>query len=365
MAGLHATQQIERLTPLTDALASIERLVTAVAPRRVPCRDALSRICASGLTGATAHPAAAIALRDGMAVRAEATLDASSYAPVAIVATPVEVGDPLPAGADAVVPADALEWRGATAHVVAPLAPGDGVLPAGGDIAAGEPLRDAARRLRAVDLAAFGILGLTDIDVRVPRVLIAAASAGCDGVIAAIIGLLARAIEAAGGTVSRDGAFDASGEDALILVGGSGMGRRDQTVLELARRGQVAFHGVGLAPGETAAFGLIERRPVLVVPGRLDAALAVWLTLGRCMLAKLAGAKENEPSETGVLMHKITSTLGLAELVPMMRHGGRLMPLASGYLTLQSLARAEGYVLVSADSEGFPAGATVEMRPLP
>ena len=350
---------------LTDALASIERLVAPVPPRRIARNDALRRARASGLTVATAHPAAAIALRDGMAVRAEATLDASSYAPAAVDATPVEVGDPLPAGADAVAPADALEWRGATAHVVTPLAPGDGVLPAGGDMAAGEPLRRVTRRLRAIDLAAFDVLGLTDIEVREPRVRIAAANAARDGVTAAIVDLLARAVDAAGGTVSRDGALDPVDEDALILVGGSGSGRRDHTVHDLARRGRVAFHGVGLAPGATAAFGMIEQRPVLVVPARLDAALAVWVTLGRCLLAQLAGAKENEPIETGVLTRKITSTLGLAELVPVMRRGEEVTPLASGYLTLQSLTRADGYVLVAADREGFAAGARVDMRLLP
>ena len=135
---------------------------------------------------------------------------------------------------------------------------------------------------------------------------------------------------------------------------------------ELARRGKLAFHGVGLAPGETVAFGMIGKRPVLVVPGRLDAALAVWLTLGRTMLLQLAGCKENEPRLSGVLAQKITSTLGLAELVPVARrHGEQLKPLAFGYLPLQALTSADGYLLVPADSEGFPAGATVEMRPLP
>ena len=150
-----------------------------------------------------------------------------------------------------------------------------------------------------------------------------------------------------------------------MIVGGSGTGRRDRSVHELARRGKVEFHGVGLAPGEAAAFGMIGNRPVLIVPGRLDAALAVWLTLGRCMLLQLTGCKENEPSMSGILAQKITSTLGLAELVPVARRGEQLKPLAVGYLPLRVLASAEGYVLVPADSEGFPAGATVEMRPLP
>jgi molybdopterin biosynthesis enzyme len=42
-----------------------------------------------------------------------------------------------------------------------------------------------------------------------------------------------------------------------------------------------------------------------------------------------------------------------------------MTPLASGYLPLQALARADGYVLVPAGSEGFAAGTRVQMRPLP
>jgi molybdopterin biosynthesis enzyme len=362
MVDTTAPQRIARLMPLADALARIERLVDPVAPRRIALADALGRTRASGMTAAGAYPAVAIALRDGIAVRAEATLDAGSYAPVRVAATPVEVGDPLPAGADAVAPADAVELRGADADVLAPLAPGDGVLPAGGDMAAGEPLRRITRRLRGVDLAALAILGVTKLEVRAPRVHVAAASAAPGPVIAAAVGMLARAVEGAGGSVVATASAD---HDATILVGGSGAGRRDQTVRELARRGTVAFHGVGLTPGETAAFATIDQRPVLVVPGRLDAALAVWLTLGRCLLARLAGCKENAPAEPGVLARKVSSALGLAEVVPVARHGDALTPLAAGYLTLQSLTGADGYILVPADREGFPEGTRVEMMPLP
>jgi len=151
-----------------------------------------------------------------------------------------------------------------------------------------------------------------------------------------------------------------------MLIGGSGSGRRDDSVRELAQHGSVAFHGVALAPGETAAFGMFERRPVLIVPSRLDAALAVWLTLGRRMLVRLSGRSDVEEAHTSVVLtRKIASTLGLAEIVPVRREADGVEPLASGYLTLQSLARANGYIIVPPDSEGFPPGARVDMRPLP
>jgi len=369
-----AAQRIERLTPLADALAGVDRLVAPVAARRVETHAACGRILAADILAAVAHPAVALALRDGFAVRAEATLDAGPYAPAALAGppAPLEVGDPMPAGTDAVAPPDAIELRAGAASALAPLAAGDGILPPGADVAAGEVLCRAGARLRASDIAACAVLGHSRVDVREPRLRIVPARPERDPVIAAIVSLLARAVEAAGGAVitapdasGLEGALAAEGADAVMVVGGSGSGRRDRSIQTLARHGRVAFHGVGLMPGETAAFGTIAERPVLVVPGRLDAALAVWLTLGGRMLARLCGRASDDEATTVVLTRKIASSLGFAELVPVMRQAQGVVPLASGYLSLQSLARAAGFVLVPADREGYGAGAEVEMRPLP
>jgi len=362
-------QRIARLTPLTDALACIDRLVAPVAPRKVAIDQALGLSVAGDLVIRQAHPACAIALRDGVAVAAERTLDASAYAPAVLPGAPafVALGDALPAGTDAVAPIDMIEIRGAAVHAIAPLAPGDGVLPQGADATPGDHLAREGVRLRATGLAALAALGVThDLHVRAPRVCITSALPNPDRIVAAIRRLLAGAVAGAGGeAVASEGTLDAPDDTAIILIGGSGSGRRDRSVADLARRGTVAFHGVGLAPGETAAFGTIGARPVLIVPGRLDAALAVWLTLGRRMVARLAGHDDTEPTMPVTLTRKIASTLGLAEIVPVARENDGVVPLASGYLPLQALAQADGYVLVPADSEGFPAGAAVAMRPLP
>ena len=67
----------------------------------------------------------------------------------------------------------------------------------------------------------------------------------------------------------------------MVAIGGTGSGRNDASVRTLARVGQVAFHGIAIAPGETTALGFVGARPVLLLPGRMDAALAGWLTVGR------------------------------------------------------------------------------------
>ena len=140
---------------------------------------------------------AALALRDGWAVAADATADAGSYAPA-----------PLPppfASMSArrcrriptrVAPLDAVTAHGDRAEALAPVVAGDGVLPAGAD-AGSEPLRRAGERLRRTDIAALLAAGINRVTVREPRVRIVRAGAAHE-VIDAAVALIAGAIESRG-----------------------------------------------------------------------------------------------------------------------------------------------------------------------
>jgi molybdopterin biosynthesis enzyme len=162
-------------------------------------------------------------------------------------------------------------------------------------------------------------------------------------------------------------AMAAESADAIVAIGGTGSGRNDNAVQILTREGRLAVHGVALTPGETAAIGFVGATPVLLLPGRLDAALAVWLVVGRRILDRLAAAKsiDSEMAEALPLARKVTSTVGLAEVVPVRRNAAQAEPLASKYLPLSSLARSDGWILVPAESEGYPAGSSVQVRSWP
>jgi molybdopterin biosynthesis enzyme len=207
--------------------------------------------------------------------------------------------------------------------------------------------------------------------LRAPRLRLVRAVSGDDAVIDAAIGYLADAVECQGGVamIAAQGgladALAAADVDAIIVVGGTGSGRCDVTVHTLASIGAVLVHGVALLPGETTALGTVGARPVLAVPGRLDAALAAWHLLGRAMLARLAGNRETLPMRTARLTHKLSSPVGLSELVPVRCEGLSATPIASGYVPLAAIAQANGWVLIGADSEGYPAQSEVVIRPWP
>ena len=107
------------------------------------------------------------------------------------------------------------------------------------------------------------------------------------------------------------------------------------------------------------------RAEEVLVPGRLDAALAAWLIVGRRIMARLTSRTDDDPALPCTLSRKLVSGLGISELVLLRRDGEGVAPLASGYLPLSALPRAYGYTLVPPDSEGYPAGARIEMRLLP
>jgi molybdopterin biosynthesis enzyme len=373
---LEIPQRITRLTPIAEALARIDARISSVAPREIDVTNAIARTLAEDVAVGTPMPPKPIALRDGWATHSDLTHDASSYAPALLAKPPIRIdaGEILPTDTDAVASFDAVVVRDGRAEIVCSVAPGEGVLPAAADAVALRPLRRAGERVRATDAAVFAALGITRLQVREPRVRLVHAGAHRD-IVEATVALVTKATQSSGAVVINDkpraggddldAALRCDDDDAIIAIGGTGSGRADASVQTLLRAGKLEFHGVGLMPGETSAFGHAGKRPVLLLPGRLDAALAGWLMLGRRLLARLSGSAADDLSITAELSCKIASTVGIAEIVPVRLSGVRAEPLAANILPLQTLARADGFVLIPAESEGYPAGAAVAVRALP
>lgn len=368
-----STQRISRLTPLKAVLELINAQVEAVAPQRRTIATAYRHTLAEDVVS-SACPEYPIALRDGFAVAAASVADAGPYAPVVLPPTSrrIDVGQSLPGGSDAVLPFDAVVLRGAGAEAVAPVTAGEGVLPAGGDTAPGAILRRTGERLRSVDTAVMQAAGIKGALIREPRIAVTLGGEAGTLPLRAAFEFVVGAVSDVGAAVLRSGlditlestAADAK-SDAIIAVGGTGSGQSDCAVQSLARLGRVEMHGIAISPGETAAFGFAGAQPVLLIPGRLDAALAVWLLIGRRLVAKLAAGRVEDVAVMMPLKRKVASTIGLTELIPVRCAEGMAEPLPSGYLSLESLARSDGWMVVPADSEGFAEGTPVAVRPWP
>jgi molybdopterin molybdotransferase len=371
-------QRLSRLAPLHEIEAAVDAIARPVASRAIAVAAAAGRVLATDAVALTPVPPTAMALRDGWAVRSELVADAGPYAPAPLLPVPVwvDVGDPLPHDCDAVLMPDAVSMTGGTAQAIASAAPGEGVLAAAADADPGRPLCKAGQRLRPIDVAVLRAAGIAQVHIREPRVRVCSANPAIDAIDDMVAPLLACCIERDGGVATIERAALDGGRglmemlrqdenDAVVVVGGTGSGRHDASVTTLAGLGRVDIHGMGIRPGETAALGTAASRPVLLLPGRLDAALAVWLLVGRRLLARLIGLRANAPVAKVTLMRKVVSTIGLAEVVPVAACEGGVEPLAAASLPLWSLTRAAGWILVPPDSEGFAPGSIVELRSFP
>jgi molybdopterin molybdotransferase len=357
------------LTPLDAALAMLLDELSPVAPGERPLAEALGRV-AAGMPPLRALPSRDVAAADGFAFRARDLVGASSYSPLPLEQPPVwvEAGDPLPGDSDCVVDADLVEWSGPLAQVVAEAIPGQGVRRAGQDIAEASTIMSAGWPIRALDLLVARAAGIKTLAVRRPRLhLVNVPAAAGDNVTTPFIAELA---EAAGAVVLRS---DAAGRDAAsiapaletppcdlrITVGGTGVGRSDATVAALAKSGEVLAHGIALVPGRTTAVGKIGNIPVIALPGAPDQALAAWWTLALPVLDRLS-ARRARPTVRLPLARKIASGIGVTEIALLKKIDDSWMPLASGDLSLDAMARADGWLAIPADSEGFAAAAPVD-----
>ncbi|KAB1070833.1 molybdopterin-binding protein [Methylobacterium planeticum] len=378
------------LMPLDEALARLRDGLAPVTPCILPLAEAVGRIAAATVTAAGPLPRGRSSLRDGWAAVAAEITGASPYAPVPLPRAPawIEAGEALPPGHDTVLPAEAIAAAGPGAEAVSDAPAGDGTRPAGGDLAAGQELIGAGARVTALRALALAEAGLDTVAVRVPRVALVLTGAGRragpearGAALAALVGRaggrVASVADAAGGVADWADALAAAEADAILVVGGTGFGRADHAADALAAAGRLDGHGLALRPGETAGFGRIGATPVLLLPGRPEAMLAAFLALARPLLAVLAGARP-EPARRATLRRKVTSGIGLSEIVFVAgtEEGAPLdaatpdvltpdvLPLGGAELALGRLLLARGAILVPPEREGYSEGTPVAILPL-
>src|SRR5215467_13380891 len=262
----------------------------------VPLTEALHRVPAAAVTAPHALPGFARSTVDGYAVKATDTYGVSEGLPgylqvagaVQMGAEPdvtvgpgtvasMPTGGVLPPGADAVVMIEyTQEAMPGTIEVVRPVAPGDGVVRADEDAAAGAELVPAGRPLRAQDLGMLAAAGVTSLAVHArPRVTIlstgdevvppdtAALRPGQvrDATAAALAALVTESGgEPAGGGIVPDdaGLLEAAlraalaGSDLIVISAGSSVGARDETAAAVAALGPPGIwcHGLAIKPGK-------------------------------------------------------------------------------------------------------------------
>lgn len=337
------------LTPLDAALAQLLRSLEPVAASEC-ATGAASTGDIAGLDELKAWPPRDVAAVDGWALRASELVGASSYTPLLLVKEPVwvEAGDGIPDGCDCVIDEDAVDRSGPIVQVLAEAIPGQGIRRKGGEIAETSAIVEMWKLGDLRHLPRARVVNIPGGDITAKLVARSLHAAGVE----------IECVEAdARDAVSIANALEVSACDLLITIGGSGVGRTDATVLALAERGDVFAHGLALQPGRTTAIGRIGNKPVIVMPGAPDQALAVWWTLVLPALDRLGAGQRQTVIRP--LAQKIASSVGIAEIVLLGEPDGAWVPLAVGDLPLTAIARAKAWLVVPGDSEGYAAGTPV------
>ncbi len=343
---------------------------------------------------------------DGIAVLATDVVGASEMSPVLLTPDrfdPVDTGDPLPPGRDAVVMREHVQHQDdGGVQLVAPVTAGRHIRRAGEDIMAGEPLLPTGHRLRPVDVAVVAAAGHIDLMVQ-QRPVVAILPTG-DEVrpIGSAIGrgevldtnslmLAEQAREAGCATVALPVERDDPGRiaaavrgiadraDLVLVIAGSSAGRGDHTPAVLAELGQVAVQGVAMRPGHPVVLGLIHAArpvPAIGVPGYPVSAAHVFEMFAVPLIGLLLGTPAGaRPTVRARLARAVSSPPAIDEWVrvgltrvdgPLDDGGGfAALPVSKGAGVLSSLMRAGGLLRIPAGSSGHEVGAEVVVELLP
>ncbi len=407
--------------------AAREKLLSELTPLSlstlIETETALGRVTAEDVLAPHPLPAFPRSTVDGYAVRARDTFGASDTLPAYIKLTGevpmgdapaftlqpgqcalIHTGGMLPGGADAVVmleytqPAPASEIE-----ILRPVADGENIIRVGEDVAAGQVVLPAGRRLRPAEIGGLMALGIMNLRVA-NKVRVGLISSGDEvippaqqarpGQVRDINAYtLATLIVRAGGEPVLFGIVPDSFEmlravtekalaecDVVVITAGSSASTRDMTADVINSLGQpgVLVHGINTRPGKPTILGASQGKAVIGLPGNPVSALVNGGLFVVPVVEKLLGLPTGRPQASikARLTVNLASQAGREDwwpvrLVPVAGNGGTAA--GAGWLAepifgksnlIFTLAAADGLVKIDPDATGLEAGVVVEVFPL-
>ena len=413
-------KEFRDLASPAEARETIASLDLAPESERVPLSDARGRVLAERVDATVDVPGFDRASMDGYAVRAADTFGADEADPATLEivgevhageAPGIEVGEGeaaeistgavMPTGADAVVMVERTDRDGGDVLVRTAVAPGDHVMLAGADVAAGERALGPGTRLTPREIGLLSALGMEAVPVR-GRPTVGIISTGDelvrpDGELDHRRGqiydvnsyTIATAVEEAGGEPRL---FEHVGDDTeemervlieaaqacdLVLSSGSTSASAVDVVYRVVEdRGELLLHGVAVKPGKPMLVGTVEDSAYVGLPGYPVSALTIFRTFVAPAIREAAGLPEPETATIeGAMAVRERYAEGRHRLLPVgLVEGGNggedddstsdllVYPVDKGSGATTTLVEADGVVPVGADTEYLAAGEPVTVE---
>jgi putative molybdopterin biosynthesis protein len=413
VVGVSDRREFRDLASPEDARAVLDSLDLEPEPETVPLAEARGRVLAERVDATIDVPGFDRASMDGYAVVAADTFGADEADPVTLElagavhageepsvsvepGTLVEVstGAVLPPGADAVVKVEeTTEVEGEDAiEVRTSVAPGDAVMLAGADVAAGSRALGPGTELTAREIGLLSALGVGEVPVRgTPRVGIVSTGDelvrpgeplnSAAGQIHDVNSYaIAAAVEEAGGEpVLYPHAGDDYDEMERLLVEGAeecdlvlSSGSTSASAVDVIyrvveERGDLLLHGVAVKPGKPMLVGEIGGAAYVGLPGYPVSALTIFRAFVAPVIREAAGVEEPESAVvTGKMAVRERYEGGRQRLMPagLVEDGDGdvlVYPVDKGSGATTSLVDADGIVTVPADTAYLAEGETVDV----
>ncbi|WP_227353835.1 molybdopterin biosynthesis protein [Haladaptatus salinisoli] len=392
-----------------EAIASLDLAPDA---ERVPLSDARGRVLAERLDADRDVPGFDRASMDGYAVRARDTFGADEADPVVLdlvgtvhagekpgvevgagEAVEISTGAVMPPGADAVVMVERTDERESGVEIRTGVAPGDHVMLAGADVAAGQRALGPGTRLTPREIGLLSALGVEEVPVRgKPRVGIVSTgdelvrpgnplSDGAGQIYDVNSYAIAAAVEEAGGEPAL---YPHAGDDYdemerllseaaeecdLVLSSGSTSASAVDVIYRVIEsRGELLLHGVAVKPGKPMLVGRFPESAYVGLPGYPVSALTIFRTFVAPAVRDAAGVPEPTTATVDARM-AVEERYGEGRM-RLMPTGlvedaqGRTLayPVDKGSGATTSLVEADGVVTVPPDTAYLGAGEAVEVR---
>ena len=363
-------------------------------PENVKVENSLDCITAEPVFARLSSPHYHASAMDGVTVWSKDTYGAMETAPKTLKLKeqyiPIDTGQPLPDGFDAVIMIEDIhQVDEQTIEINSAAAPWQHVRVMGEDIVATELIIPVNHRIRPEDIAAMLAGGIWEVKVRRKPVvaviptgseLVQPGEAPSPGKIIEFnsrffSGLIAKwGGEPRPQNIVKDeyelikaallSVIDKS--DVVLINAGSSAGSRDYTSAVVEELGELLVHGIAVKPGKPTVLGLVNNKPVVGVPGYPVAAFFVLDLLVKPLIYRLQGIPVPERRRVETLMsRRVVSSFKSEEYlrVKVGQVGDKLIatPLPRGSGVITSLVRADGYVRIPQLKEGLETGEKVQV----
>ena len=369
------------------------RTLNTVGSEAVSVTESCGRLTAGTVQARISSPFYHASAMDGYAVRHHETFGASETTLVRLKlheqAVPVNTGDPVPEGFNAVIMVEDVSLTGDDVEIISSASPYEYVRTVGEDIVQTELILPENHLVRPVDIGAMLSSGNTRIKVR-RRPLVTIIPTGSEvvdpgtslekgNIIDSNSYMIGSLVNEWGGEYERTDIVADNKEllqrrimasaqisDVIVVLAGASAGTKDFTPNAVDDLGETLVHGISIKPGKPVLLGVIQDKPVIGLPGYPVAAYMTFEMFGKPLLYHLSGI-EQEPPE--ILKARLTrpaaSTLGPEEFlrvkVGKAGDGYVATPVGRGAGALMTLQRADGIVRIPALSEGIAPDSEVDV----